>query len=65
MNAPGSITIDFIHLSDEELKDIINIHKALPYALQRVDGRAFCAHIILDERQKKKTPSKQGFIKPC
>jgi hypothetical protein len=65
MRSIGSLSIDFTHLSDNELKALIVNHKDLPYALQRVDGRAFCAYIILEERQKKKTPSKQGFIKPC
>jgi hypothetical protein len=65
MNSIGSLSIDFNHLSDEELCSIIINHKTLPFEYQRVDGRAFCAYIILQERQKKKTPSKQGFIKPC
>lgn len=65
MYSIGSLSIDFNHLSDNELHDIISNHKTLPYDIQRVDGRAFCAYIILDERRKKKTPSKQGFIKPC
>jgi hypothetical protein len=60
-----ALPIDFAHLSDDELNAIISNHKTLPYALQRVDGRSWCAHIILDERRKKKTHSKQGFIKPC
>lgn len=65
MNSLGALSIDFTHLSDNELNAIISNHKTLPYAIQRVDGRAFCAYIILQERQRKKTPSKQGFIKPC
>lgn len=65
MSSPNAISIDFNHLSDNELHDIIRNHKNLDYALQRVDGRAFCAYIILQERQRKKTPSRQGFIKPC
>ena len=61
----NAVSIDFNHLSDEQLNAVIANHKTLTADYQRVDGRAFAASIVLQERQNKKSPSKQKFIKPA
>ena len=61
----NAFSLDFNHLSDNELLAVIDNHKTLPADYQRVDGRAFAASIVLQERQNKKSPGKQKFIKPA
>jgi len=60
-----ALSIDFAHLTNDELLAVIANHKTLPADIQRIDGRAFAASIILQERQNKNSPSKQKFIKPA
>ena len=61
----NAISVDFNHLSDDELTAIIANHKTMSSDYQRVDGRAFAASVVLQERQNKKSPGKQKFIKPA
>lgn len=61
----NAISLDFNHLSDAQLNAITANHKTMSSDYQRVDGRAFAASIVLQERQNKKSPSKQKFIKPA
>ena len=61
----NAISVDFSETTYEQLNAIIANHKTLSSDYQRVDGRAFAASVVLQERQNKKSPGKQKFIKPA
>jgi len=61
----SALSIDFINKSTDELLAIIANHKKISSDYQRVDGCAFAASIVLQNRENARTPSKQKFIKPA
>lgn len=61
----NALSVDFNALTDNELLAVIDNHNTLSPNYQRVDGRAFAASVVLQERQNKKSPGKQKFIKPA
>lgn len=64
MDSTATFVIENRDLPDEELLTIKQAHAGQAPHVRATDSRGLGVAIILDERARARTPSKQPFIKP-